>query len=238
MTLVLITLGILTASLLFGFLYSYILMYTDWFKNMKIRVFQLEKPLSRKEFFARTPLIIGNIAALYLLSAVGLYFGQGLFTMEFPTIGVFILQFLVILVVDDLMFYIVHRTMHENKYLNQKIHSIHHQATQPFPLDFIYAHPIEWLSGYAGALVGVLLICIFGPVNAFPFWVWAAFRSLHELDIHSGVRSKISKYIPLMAGAEHHDYHHLRSKGNYASTLVLWDWVLGTWLKPKKAKKT
>ncbi len=233
MTLILVTLGILTAGLLFGLVYNYLLMYTDVFKNIKIRSTQLDKPLSRTEFFKRLPLIGFNILSLYVLSFFGLWMGQGLFDMQWAGIGIFVLHFLVILVVDDLMFYIIHRSMHENKFLHQKIHSLHHQASQPFPLDFIYAHPIEWLSGYAGALVGVILIFIFSPVNVWAFWTWALFRSLHELDIHSGVRSIVSKYIPLMAGAEHHDFHHQRSKGNYASTLIFWDLILGTMLKKK-----
>ena len=234
MFLIAVTLGILTASLVFGAGYSYVLMYTNLFKNSKIRKTQLEQPLSRTEFFKRIPLIAFNIATLYLLSFIGLYFGQGLFEMSWQGIGIFIAHFLVILFVDDLLFYIIHRTMHENKYLHQKIHSIHHKANQPFPLDFIYAHPVEWLSGYAGAFAGVLILFIFSPVNVYAFWVWGVFRSFLELDIHSGVRSKLGKYIPLFATAEHHDFHHLRSKGNYASTLMLWDWLLGTHLKKSK----
>ncbi len=235
MTLIIVTLGILALGILFGFVYNYLLMYTNMFKNMKIRSQQLEKPLSIKEFYKRVPLIAFNIASLFLLSFFGLWMGASLFNMEWGGIGIFILHFLAILFIDDLMFYIIHRAMHENKYLHQKIHSIHHQASQPFPMDFIYAHPVEWLSGYAGAFVGVLVINIFAPVDVYAFWLWGLFRSLHELDIHSGVRSVVCKYIPLLAGAEHHDFHHQRSKGNYASTLVLWDWLLGTTLKRKGA---
>lgn len=237
MFLVAVTLGILTASLVFGAGYNYLLMYTNVFNNQKIRKNQLEQPLSRKEFFKRIPLIVFNVACLYLLSFFGLYFGQGLFDLNFSapfSVGIFILHFIVILLVDDLVFYIIHRTMHQNKFLHQKIHSVHHKANQPFPLDFIYAHPVEWLSGYAGAFVGVLLLFLFAPVNVYAFWLWCIFRSFHELEIHSGVRSNIGKYIPFFATAEHHDYHHLRSKGNYASTLVLWDWLLGTHLKRTK----
>ena len=159
--------------------------------------------------------------------------GASLFNMQWTGIGIFALHFLAILFIDDLMFYFIHRSLHDVKFLHQKVHSIHHQASQPFPLDFIYAHPVEWLSGYAGALVGVLVINAFVPVDVYAFWLWGLFRSLHELDIHSGVRSAVSRYIPLLAGAEHHDFHHLRSKGNYSSTLILWDWVFGTTLKRK-----
>ena len=239
MLLILVTLGILTLGLSIGLIYNCLLMYTNVFQKLKIRKQQLEMPLSISEFKKRIPLILINLASLYLLSFFGLWLGQGLFNMEWTGVGLFVLHFLVILFADDLIFYIVHRTLHENKFLNQKVHSIHHQATQPFPMDFIYAHPIEWLSGYAGAFVGVIslyFISQFDGVNVYAFWVWGMFRSLHELDIHSGVRSGLGKFIPLMANAEHHDTHHLRSKGNYASTLILWDWVFGTWIRKSKEK--
>ncbi|MCP4442753.1 MAG: sterol desaturase family protein [Aureispira sp.] len=228
MFLIIITLSILSLSLLLGFCYSYILMYTNWFKNAKIRKKQLEPALSRKEFGKRVPLIIFNLVALYLLSIVGLYLGQGLFAMNGTTLAIAIVHFAVILFIDDFAFYWIHRIMHENKFLHQKIHSVHHSTAQSFPLDFIYAHPVEWLLGYAGAFLSVILIASFSPVNVYAFWVWCAFRSIHELDIHSGVKSNWSKHIPLLAKAEEHDKHHLKSKGNYASALTLWDRVLGT----------
>jgi len=233
MTLIIVTLSILTVGILLGFGYNYLLMYTDVFKNLKIRSQQLDKPLSRSEFFKRVPLIAFNVICLYILSFFGLWFGQGIFDMTWAGPGIFVLHFMVIFLVDDLLFYIIHRSMHENKFLHQKVHSVHHQASQPFPLDFIYAHPVEWLAGYAGAFAGVMLLFIFSPVNVWAFWAWCAFRSIHELDIHSGVRSVVAKYIPLLAGAEHHDFHHQRSKGNYSSTLVLWDLIMGTMLKKK-----
>jgi methylsterol monooxygenase len=235
MVLIFVTLGILAFGIALGFLYSYLIMYTKVFDRFKIREQQLEMPLSRAEFFKRTPLISFNLLSLFLISGVGLWFGASLFNMQWTGVGIFVLHFLAILFIDDLMFYFIHRSLHDVKFLHQKVHSIHHQASQPFPLDFIYAHPVEWLSGYAGALVGVLVINAFVPVDVYAFWLWGLFRSLHELDIHSGVRSAISKYIPLLAGAEHHDFHHLRSKGNYSSTLVLWDWVFGTTLKRKSS---
>jgi len=235
MYLISITFVILTASLILGFLYNYILMYTSVFSNSRIRTQQMEKPLSRKEFMKRTPLILSNILSLYLLSGVGLYFGQGLFDLSPSSFGIGAVHFLVLILIDDWCFYWLHRIMHENKFLNRHIHGVHHSASQPFPLDFIYAHPVEWLLGYSGAFLGVLILFIFSPVNVYAFWLWCIFKSMHELDIHSGVHSKITKYIPLMAGPEHHDFHHQRSKGNYASMLVLWDYLLGTWVN-RKAK--
>ena len=57
-----------------------------------------------------------------------------------------------------------------------------------------------------------------------------ALRNLHELDIHSGVKSsKITSAIPFYGTTEHHDLHHSRNKGNYASTFTFWDKIFGTY---------
>ncbi len=57
----------------------------------------------------------------------------------------------------------------------------------------------------------------------------SAIRNLHELDIHSGIKSsKITSFIPFYGSTEHHDLHHSKNKGNYASTFTIWDKVFGT----------
>ena len=40
-----------------------------------------------------------------------------------------------------------------------------------------------------------------------------------------------STLIPFYGTNEHHDYHHAKRDGNYASTFVFWDLILGTKIK-------
>jgi methylsterol monooxygenase len=110
----------------------------------------------------------------------------------------------------------------------KNIHSIHHKATKPFPLEYLYAHPFEWLMGMIGAFLGFALILIFMPVNLYAFWIFGAIRNLHEIHIHSDLELPISSKIPLLSKTKHHDDHHAKLNGNYASTFVWMDRIFKT----------
>jgi 4-alpha-methyl-delta7-sterol-4alpha-methyl oxidase len=210
-----------------AFLYSYAVLHAEWFKTHQIQAKQRANGI----LWQRMPLILLNLTLLSLLTAIGLYAGQHFFVLnEIPTAGLFIGQLLFILFCDDLYFYFYHRLMHENKWLLSKVHYLHHRAFQPFPLEYIYVHPLEWMGGYLGPFIAILLL---QQTNMYVLWAYVIIRNLHEIDIHSGLRSRIFNKIPLIAPTEHHDLHHARLNGNYASTFRLWDWVFGTLMKEK-----
>ena len=146
------------------------------------------------------------------------------------------MQFLFISFIDDSYFYFYHRALHNNIWLFRKIHKIHHKAYSPVSIEYIYVHPLEWLGGTGGLVLAyILLFLIVGSLNCYVFLCYLTFRTVHELDIHSGVSSFFAKYIPFFAPAEHHDLHHEKpALGNYAATYVLWDRWLGTLAKVKK----
>ena len=127
----------------------------------------------------------------------------------------------------DLYFYLYHAALH-TKFLYKKIHITHHRSTMPIPMEYIFTHPLEWLFGAIGPFIGLAVIAIFFPeINAYALWAMMALRNLHELDIHSGIRSsKIVSAIPFYGTTEHHDLHHSRNQGNYASTFTIWDKVV------------
>lgn len=226
-----ITLSILTASIILAYAYSYVMLHTTWLQNRKIQ------PLRYKNnvFKEHLPLIALNLGILYIFTFVGLYFGHPIFKIETPIWWVFFVQIFLMLVMDDTFFYFFHRYMHENNYLFKTIHKIHHKASPPFALDFMYVHPLEWMLGTIGVVIGLgCTFFIFGEINAYSFWIFAFHRNFHEVDIHSGIRSYIAQYIPFFGTAEHHDYHHSRLNGNYASSLTFWDKVFKTEIVRKK----
>jgi len=118
--------------------------------------------------------------------------------------------------------------MHKNQYILNKVHRIHHKAIAPFALEYIYVHPLEWIFGYVGPFLAIFLISIFVPINIFAFWLYQLIRNLHELDVHSGFKSFLSKYIPFWGESEHHDLHHEKLNGNYATTFTIWDYLFNT----------
>lgn len=142
----------------------------------------------------------------------------------FPTLAAVVF----IIFLDDTYFYWFHRTLHENKFLYNKIHRIHHRAFRPVPMDYMYAHPLEWGLGTLGPTLGVLILCLWtGPVNMPILLLYQLVRTSHEFVAHCGAKSVIR--LPYLAPAEHHDLHHAKpTLGNYGSYFLFWDRWMGT----------
>jgi len=195
-----------------------------------------KRKIKASTFYNRLPLIVFNIVLLMLLSSIGLYYLYPLFDPIFK-LNFFniVLQLVIILFIDDLYFYFLHYWMHTNKYILKKIHRIHHQAITPFALEYIYVHPLEWIMGYIGPFIAIFVISLFSPVSIISFWIYQLVRNIHELDVHSGFKSFFSKWIPFWGETEHHDLHHEKLDGNYATTFTIWDYVFKTKINNDKS---
>ncbi|MFT5777340.1 MAG: 4-alpha-methyl-delta7-sterol-4alpha-methyl oxidase [Crocinitomicaceae bacterium] len=229
-TMALVTLGILIGSNVFAFIYSYFVLKTGVFKRFRIQSKAYEKGILKKRF----PLYLLNLALLAAMSFSSVYAFGFLFDTGWPGIGWFVFQVIFVFLVDDFWFYIVHRYMHKNKRVLKQIHSIHHRATTPFPLEYLYVHPLEWMVTILGAFVAYSIILIFMPLNIYAFWTFGLFRNLHEIHIHSDLKIPILKDIPLISAVEDHDLHHAKLDGNYSSTFKIWDRIMGTTFNEKK----
>lgn len=192
-----------------------------------------DKKINPSIFYQRLPLIGFNIFILCLFSSFGLYYLFPLFdkSLDFHLLVV-VAQVFIILFVDDFFFYFLHRWMHENKYILKKVHRIHHKASAPFALEYLYVHPFEWMLGYTGPFIGIIAIGLLtNSLSIWAFWIYLLLRNIHELEVHSGFKSKISKWIPFWGENEHHDIHHEKLDGNYATTFTLWDHLFKTKMK-------
>lgn len=187
----------------------------------------------------RIPLIALNCFFLVFINVFGLYFGYDFFDHQSGfSIWMVLLQVVVVVVIDDVYFYFYHRFLHENKWALHHIHGIHHQAITPFPLEYMYVHPMEWFIGSVGPFLGFFVLWLVGfPITEWSFWIYIIVRNLHESDIHSGIPSRIFNHIPFIAPAEHHDLHHSRPFGNYASTLLIWDRLFATRVSNEDVQK-
>jgi sterol desaturase/sphingolipid hydroxylase (fatty acid hydroxylase superfamily) len=217
------TIVLLVCTNLFGLLYSMLVLYTPIFKKFSIQ----KKSYVKGVFAKRMPLYLFNISLLLTISGVGAYFGFGFLKQE-VSIGIIVFQVIFAFVIDDIFFYFYHRWLHENKFMLKNVHSIHHRATKPFPLEYLYAHPIEWMLGMIGAFLGFAILLIFMPVNVYAFWIFGALRNLHEIHIHSDLELPVSSKIPLLSKTKHHDDHHAKLTGNYSSTFVWMDRLFKT----------
>jgi len=217
------TIVLLICTNLFGLIYSMLVLYTPIFKKFSIQ----KKPYVKGVFAKRMPLYLFNITLLLTISGVGAYFGFGFLKQE-VSIGIIVFQVIFAFVIDDIFFYFYHRWLHENKFMLKNVHSIHHRATKPFPLEYLYAHPIEWMLGMIGAFLGFAILLIFMPVNIYAFWIFGGLRNLHEIHIHSDLELPVSSKIPLLSKTKHHDDHHAKLTGNYSSTFVWMDRLFKT----------
>lgn len=226
--LVIYTLVLLLGLNVFGLILSFL---PILFKSLHKYRIQDKKP-NAKVFYKRLPLIGINVFLLALISSFGLY---GLYPLFDPSLDFNVLtvvwQVMIILFVDDLWFYFLHRWMHRNKKVLKMIHSIHHRAHSPLALEYIYVHPLEWLLGYLGPFAGMMIVAAISPISIWAFWIYQFTRNLHELDVHSGFRSIVSQYIPFWGENEHHDMHHEKLDGNYATTFTWWDRIFKTQMK-------
>jgi hypothetical protein len=222
-TIAIYTIVLLICTNLFGLIYSMLVLYTPIFKKFSIQ----KKPYVKGVFAKRMPLYLFNITLLLTISGVGAYFGFG-FLKQDVSIGIIVFQVIFAFVIDDIFFYFYHRWLHENKFMLKNVHSIHHRATKPFPLEYLYAHPIEWMLGMIGAFLGFAILLIFMPVNVYAFWIFGALRNLHEIHIHSDLELPVSSKIPLLSKTKHHDDHHAKLTGNYSSTFVWMDRLFKT----------
>lgn len=217
------TIVLLICTNLFGLIYSMLVLYTSIFKKFSIQ----KKPYVIGVFAKRMPLYLFNITLLLTISGLGAYFGFGFLKQE-VSIGIIVFQVIFAFVIDDIFFYFYHRWLHENKYMLKTVHSIHHRATKPFPLEYLYAHPIEWMLGMIGAFLGFAILLTFMEVNIYAFWIFGGLRNLHEIHIHSDLELPVSSKIPLLSKTKHHDDHHAKLTGNYSSTFIWMDRLFKT----------
>ena len=231
LTFVLYTILIIVCCNIFGFCFSLVSIHFKSLHKYRIQ----KRRIKAKTFYNRLPLIIFNIVLLIIISSFGLYYLYPLFDslMSF-NILIILLHFFIILFIDDLYFYFLHAWMHKNPYILDKIHRIHHKAISPFALEYIYVHPLEWIMGYVGPFLAIFIISLFGPVNILAFWIYQLVRNIHELDVHSGFKSIFSKWIPFWGECEHHDLHHEKLNGNYATTFTIWDYFFNTKIEDDK----
>lgn len=224
-----ITISILICSNLLGLIYSLIVLYGKSFTNFQIQSKEYRNGL----FLSRMPLFLFNLLVLLALSGVGAYFLFDFFDTTF-SLWIVLVQVAVAFFIDDICFYFYHRWLHENKYMLKHVHSIHHRATKPFPLEYLYAHPFEWMLGMIGSVIAFTVILIFSPINIWAFWIFGALRNLHEIHIHSDLTLPVISKTPLISTTRHHDDHHSKLNGNYASTLHWLDRLFKTEFKPEK----
>ncbi|KAI8851129.1 fatty acid hydroxylase superfamily-domain-containing protein [Chytridium lagenaria] len=142
--------------------------------------------------------------------------------------------------VDDLWFYINHRTLHTNKWLWENVHSLHHKMMNPTALSTNFLHPLEMLLVSIGTIAAAAVV----RPHYVPFLFFIFIRTAEDVGNHSGWDFPFlpSHWIPGHVTARFHDTHHALSNyqgkaKNLATTFTFWDKIFGSYSKGYQKKK-
>jgi 4-alpha-methyl-delta7-sterol-4alpha-methyl oxidase len=164
----------------------------------------------------------GVVAAWPLFRLSGVHAGP------LPAWWVILGQLVFFVYLDDVLYYVLHRTMHR-PWLYKRIHAWHHRIVTPWAITGNYMHPLEFTATASVALIGPLLV----GAHVVTVWLWFAFRQWEAAEGHCGydLPWTPTHFLPGNDGARHHDWHHAKVRGNYAGFLTWMDRRCGTYAR-------
>ncbi|MGB1275956.1 MAG: sterol desaturase family protein [Nannocystaceae bacterium] len=153
---------------------------------------------------------------------------SGIHLGELPSGYVIAAQVGLFIILDDALFYAMHRLLH-TRWLFRHVHAIHHRVHAPWAIAAHYMHPLEFLLISALVLAGPILL----GVHVVTLWIWVIFRQYEAADGHSGYDfpGNPATLLPGYEGGLYHDYHHARVHGNYAGFFSYLDAIFGTYCR-------
>jgi methylsterol monooxygenase len=179
-----------------------------------------------------------ELPQIWLFHPMCVYFGMQT-GVPFPTWTKMAYQIAIFFIMEDAWHYWFHRAFHWGP-LYKYVHKIHHKYSAPFGLAAEYASPIEVMALGLGTVGSpILWVAITKDLHILTVYIWIVLRLFQAIDAHSGYEFpwSLHHFLPFWAGAEHHDVHHERFIGNYASSFRWWDYMLDTEAGPEAAKK-
>ncbi|KAK4193861.1 fatty acid hydroxylase superfamily-domain-containing protein [Podospora australis] len=179
-----------------------------------------------------------ELPQIWLFHPVATYFGMD-YGVPFPPIWKMAMQITIFFIMEDAWHYWFHRALHYGP-LYKNIHKLHHTYSAPFGLAAEYASPIEvMLLGFGIVGSPVIWVLLTGELHLMTMYMWIILRLFQAIDAHSGYDFpwSLRHWLPFWAGADHHDMHHERFIGNYASSFRWWDYCLDTEAGDVAAKK-
>ncbi|MDX2002825.1 MAG: sterol desaturase family protein [Chitinophagales bacterium] len=134
-----------------------------------------------------------------------------------PSWWVAILQLLGLVLVEDVLFFAMHHTMHRPWFF-RRYHAKHHEYKESIAIATHYVHYVEHIFGnLTPVFAGVLLL----QPHPFVVLFWIMIVVMNALHTHSGFA------FPWMSYSVHHDWHHHYVNGSF-SAVGLMDQLFGT----------
>lgn len=211
-----------------------------YFNRWKIQ--NQKVPTAKEQFDCAALVLLSHFTVelpqIWLFHPVATWFGMS-FGVPFPPLWRIAMQVSIFFVMEDTWHYWFHRALHYGP-LYRSIHKLHHTYSAPFGLAAEYASPIEVMLLGIG-IVGspILWVSLTKDLHLVTMYIWIVLRLFQAIDAHSGYDFpwSLRHVLPFWAGADHHDLHHEKFIGNYASSFRWWDFCLDTEAGLEAAKK-
>jgi sterol desaturase/sphingolipid hydroxylase (fatty acid hydroxylase superfamily) len=128
----------------------------------------------------------------------------------------------------DLLMYVFHYVIHKTP-LYKLLHTLHHEATDPEPIDLFILHPLETLS--FGAL-WLLLLLLF-PLNIYGIIIYLIINVIFGMTGHLGMEplpAKVRQWpvLKYLGTSTFHHTHHRDEACNFGFYTSIWDRVFRT----------
>lgn len=140
----------------------------------------------------------------------------------------FALSIVLIILVQDALFYFAHRLLHHKKLI--RFHAVHHRSKVPTPFVMYCFHPVEGLLHF----IRIPLVMLIFPVSPLALIITEGLISnVINAYSHLNHEPRWLRIIKKLHGrsactAVVHDMHHLNGKGNFGFYLRFWDDLFGT----------
>ncbi|KAL1955393.1 hypothetical protein VTO42DRAFT_8613 [Malbranchea cinnamomea] len=211
-----------------------------WFNRYKIQSNKI--PTLQEQWNCAKLVLLSHFTVelpqIWFFHPLAQYFGLSV-SVPFPSLWTMAYQIAIFFVLEDTWHYFSHRAFHWGP-LYKYVHKIHHQYSAPFGLAAEYASPIEVMAlGFGTVGCPILWCAITGDLHIVTMYVWIILRLFQAIDAHSGYEFpwSLHHFLPFWAGADHHDLHHEKFVGNYASSFRWWDYLLDTEYSPESMQR-
>lgn len=136
------------------------------------------------------------------------------------------LQVIGALLLYDVMYYAMHRTMHRPA-LMRLVHGVHHRVRYPIAQDSLYVHHAELVAGITLLLVSVAVV---GPVSTWAFLAIVLIHGLINTIAHTNLVFPHRFFVLWNHWVMRHHRHHAgHLDKNYATIFPFWDRLAGTY---------
>jgi sterol desaturase/sphingolipid hydroxylase (fatty acid hydroxylase superfamily) len=137
------------------------------------------------------------------------------------------LQAVVLVVVLDFFFYVMHRAKHRWHWW-WRLHETHHSSERMDFLASVRFHPLEKL---LDRFVFLLPLTVLGA-DELPLLIWSGIDVFFGMMNHSNTRIYLGPLHYVFVGPEMHLWHHARDprdgECNFGNNLSIFDWIFGT----------